>query len=150
MTKAIKKFRKYIDEKNLQITRQRMDIAEVFLQSGRHLSVDELYELLKEREISAGRATVFRTLKLLNESGVAGEVDLGEKTRRYEVKFGNTHHDHLVCTGCGRYIEVYSGQIEEMQEKLCAEHGFKPSSHRLDIFGLCRSCGIEKKKKGYR
>ncbi len=145
MKTPIKKFRKYIDDNNLQVTRQRIDIAGVFLESRRHLSVDELYELLRNRGISAGRATVFRTLKLLNKSGVADEVDQGDKVTRYEVKTEDTHHDHLVCTVCDSYIEVYSSQIEEMQEKLCAEHGFKPSSHRLDIFGICLKCS---KKKG--
>ena len=148
MEKIKAKFKKYLQQKGLKLTRQRLDILNAFAESGKHLSVDELYDLIRERGLEAGRATVFRTLKLLDEADIAEKVDFGEKTTRYELKPGGGHHDHLICSECGRYIEVYSDEIEELQKALCRKHSFTSSSHNLDIFGVCSDCLDLKKSKG--
>lgn len=141
-------FRRYIKDNGLQMTGQRMAIAEVFFRSSKHLSVEELYTLLRKKRIPAGRATVFRTLKLLRESGLAEELDLGDRTRRYEAVTGSGHHDHLICKSCGKCIEIQDGTIERIQRGLCEKHGFAPEDHRLDIFGMCRECEAERNRKG--
>ena len=102
MTKAIEIFTNFLKEKDLKLTRQRQEILSLFLKSDRHLSVEDLYHVVKKKDKSIGMATVFRTLKLLCEADIAKEVDLGDRRVRYEPKFGHEHHDHLICTKCGK------------------------------------------------
>ncbi len=147
MSGKIDRFIKHIKDNGLQVTRQRIIIAEVFLGSEGHLNVEELYEILQKKGIKAGRATVFRTLKLLSEAGVAVEVDLGDGTRRYETSKKKNKHVHLICKKCNAYIEVHHEDIEKLQQKLCRQHGFVPVKHRLDIFGICRKCTNVAKRK---
>ena len=138
--KAIDIFISFLREKNLQLTRQREEILRCFLSTERHLSVEELYALVRKKDPKVGQTTVFRTLKLLCEADVAREVDFGDRIKRYEVKYGHEHHDHLVCTKCGKFIEAVDDRIEELQEKLCKKFGFTSKSHRLEIFGICKKC----------
>lgn len=112
----------------------------IFLKSERHLDIEDLYQIIRGKRLNIGRATVFRTLKLLSQAGLAQEVNLGDGRVRYEHKFGHEHHDHLVCVRCGRFIEASDVRIEKLQEELCLKLKFKPLSHRLEIFGICREC----------
>ena len=116
----------YLREKVLQITKQREEIFRCFLSTDTHLSVEELYSLVRKKDPKVGQTTVFRTLKLLCEADIAKEVDFGGRVQRYEVKYGHKHHDHLVCTKCGEFIEAVDERIEELQDKLCKKFGFIP------------------------
>lgn len=140
MSDARRVFHDFLTGKSLKLTRQRERILTVFLESGKHLSAEELYDILKKEDPSIGQATVFRTLKLLCDAEIASVVNLGNKTIRYEPKFGHEHHDHLCCLKCGRFIEAMDSEIEKLQEKLCRKFGFEPKWHRLEIFGLCKDC----------
>lgn len=140
MTKIITAFRNFLSEKNLHYTNQRSLIVEEFIQSKKHLSAEELYEIVKEKGETIGQATVFRTLKLLEEARIATPVNFGDKTVRYELAFGAGHHDHLVCTKCGKILEIYDSKLENRKEKICKKNGFLPSHHRLEIFGICKAC----------
>ena len=133
-------FRDFLNEKNLHYTTQRALIVDEFLQANTHLSAEELYGIVKQKESTIGQVTVFRTLKLLEEAGMANPVNFGDKTVRYELSFETGHHDHLVCTRCGKVIEVFDNKLEKQKEKICKEHGFSPSHHRLEIFGICEAC----------
>lgn len=133
-------FEDYLRSKGLKLTNQRRIILDVFLKTGKHLSVEDLYQLVKKKDSTVGQTTVFRTLKLLCETGIAGEVDFGERRMRYELKYGHEHHDHLVCLKCGQYIEAMDPKIEKLQEKLCERFGFVPQKHRMEIFGVCKAC----------
>ena len=133
-------FDDFLRDKNLKLTWQRMEILDTFLKTSRHLSVDELYTVVRKKSEKIGRATVFRTLKLLSESEIAREVDFGDKIARYEKNYGIDHHDHLICVKCSKYIEAMNPEIERLQDKLCADFGFKPTKHRLEIFGICKEC----------
>ena len=140
----------FLRQKGLQHTRQREKILNVFLSSGGHLSVEELYGLVKKKASGIGQTTVFRTLKLLCEADIAQEVHFGDKIARYEVKYGHAHHDHLVCVECGECIEAADPRIERLQDKLCEKYEFTPQRHKLEIFGICGKCnrkGVEEKKK---
>lgn len=141
MNKVTEEFRAFLLRQNLQLTHQREVIAAVFAKSKTHLSVEELYALVKKTDKSIGQVTIFRTLKLLAEAGIARTVNLGDKTVRFELNFGKEHHDHLICTSCGKVIEVLDQELEEIQDKLCKRFAFTPSHHRLDIFGKCKKCG---------
>ncbi len=133
-------FEKYLKARGLNLTSQRREVLEVLLSSGRHLTVEELYNLAKKKNSGIGQATVFRTLKLLADAELARKIVLGDKKVRYEIKYGVEHHDHLICTRCGKFIEAVDPAIEELQKKLCRKFGFTPRKHSLEIFGYCKNC----------
>ena len=138
--KAQNLFGNDLQKKGLRNTRQREVILEVSLSSGKHIAVEELFNLIKEKEPEIGYATVHRNLGLLRECGLADEIKIGIQKARYEPKFGGEHHDHLICTRCGRFIEVNDTKIEHLQEKLAEANNFIPVRHKLEIYGICSKC----------
>jgi Fur family ferric uptake transcriptional regulator len=88
-------------------------------------------------------ATVYRTMKLLSESGLAHARNFGDGQTRYEAAVGKHHHDHLICTRCGTIVEFENDRIETMQEAVARKHGFKVTSHKMELYGLCRNCQRE-------
>ncbi len=140
MTPVTTAFRNFLNEKNLHYTTQRALIVDEFLRANTHLSAEELYGIVKQKEPTIGQVTVFRTLKLLEEAGIANPVNFGDKTIRYELSFETGHHDHLVCTRCGKVIEVLDKKLEKRKEKICENNEFIPLHHRLEIFGICKGC----------
>ena len=146
MDKELDIFIGFLREKHLKLTSQREEILKTFLRVDRHLSVEELYDIVKKKNSRIGQATVFRTLKLLCEAGFAGQVNLGDRIVRYEHKYGHKHHDHLICVECGRCIETVDPKIEELQQILCKKEGFLPKKHKMEIFGVCKSCRKRSRK----
>jgi Fur family ferric uptake transcriptional regulator len=131
--KEIELFDDYIRGKNLRHSEQRIQVLEVFLKSEKHLSADELYRMVKKKNPSIGTATIYRTLKLLRESGLCRELKFDDGTTRYEHLYGHEHHDHLICTSCGKLVEALDPEIEKMQIKLAKAHGFYIKNHKLEI-----------------
>jgi len=138
-------FSDFLKTKELRLTAQREKVLEVFLGTDRHLSVEELYNIVKKKAPKIGQATVFRTLKLLCEADIAKEVDLGDRRMRYEHKYGHEHHNHLVCIRCGSFIETVDPKIEKLQDKLCKRFGFFPQRHKTEIFGICKKCSKKRR-----
>jgi Fur family ferric uptake transcriptional regulator len=130
----------FIKKKGLRATRQREEILRAFFSAGKHITVDDLYALVKKKNPDIGYATVHRNLKFLCECGLAEEIKVGNKKARYEVKYGHRHHDHLICVKCGEFTEVNDEKIERLQDKLAEANGFTPLRHRLEIYGLCKKC----------
>ncbi len=135
-----KSFSAYLAKKGLKTTRQREIILDEFLRSPSHLSTEELYLRLRKKHPSIGYATVYRTLKLFAESGIAEERHFGDGQTRYESSTSEEHHDHLVCTGCGAIFEFEDPRIEQLQDEVARKHGFKIARHRLELYGLCSKC----------
>lgn len=135
-----KSFNKFAASKGLRSTRQRDIILDVFLSTHQHVSVEELYLKVKSSTPDIGQATVYRTLKLFVEAGLAREVLLHDGQTRYEHVMAGEHHDHLVCTGCNAIIEFENETIEKLQDEIAARHGFMIRSHKLEIYGLCATC----------
>ncbi len=133
-------FSQYLKGKDLKLTSQRELILEAFLAQGGHISAEELYQRAREKKPHVGFATVYRTLKHLTQCGLARELDLGDGRIKYEPEFNRRHHDHMICTQCGAYIEFLNPQIEELQEQVSRKHGFKITSHRMQLYGLCQKC----------
>ena len=131
---------KYITQHNLKITKQRRAVLEAFLGIEDHISAEDLYRIVSAKEPKIGLATVYRTLSLLTESGLAAELDFGDGQKRYEHKYQHSHHDHMICTQCGKIIEFQNPMIEKLQEDAAREHRFEMTSHKLDLFGLCSDC----------
>ncbi len=129
-------------------TAQRELILVVFLSTEGHLSAEDLYNLVKAEDPAVGFTTVYRTLKLLAECGLAREERLGDGRMRYEHLYNHQHHDHLICTGCGRLIEFYSEVIENKQDEIAAQYSFQPTRHSLRIWGVCSECQAKSKAAG--
>lgn len=140
MQDSVHRFLDYISTNGLKNTPQRRLIAEVFFESGKHLSIEELYDIVRAKDASIGQATVYRTLKLLCKAGFAGEHHFGETTARYEPIVDDSHHDHLICDSCGKNIEIMDEKIERRQEQVARQHGFRLISHRMILHGICADC----------
>jgi len=140
MDKEIKLFIDYLRQKNLKLTEQRKNLLKTFLNTKRHISAEELYDVVRKKDPNIGYATVFRTLKILHDAGIAKKLTLGDGRARYENKYGQAHHDHLICVKCGRVIETVHPKIEKLQKELCARHNFLPERHKMEIYGICDRC----------
>ena len=140
MRKEFEIFDEFIKSKGLRHTPQRNKILDIFLSTEKHVSVDDLYKLVKKEYPDIGYTTVYRTMKLLSESGLCEEIDFGDSIERFEHKYGHEHHDHLICIKCGRFIEVSSPEVEKIQETMAKKHSFVTTKHKLDIFGICKGC----------
>jgi Fur family ferric uptake transcriptional regulator len=127
-------------------SRSRAQVIEVFFRTGTHATVEDLTHAVRKRNRSVGYATVYRTMKLLAKLGYAIELDFGDGLKRYESNL-ESHHDHLVCQECGLVSEFQEPRIESLQEQVAKQHGFLPTMHRLDIYGLCRQCALAGKKE---
>ena len=138
--KEVKIFEDYLKTKNLKHSHQRREILHIFLNIDRHLTANELYQIVQKKYPSIGYATIYRTLKLLCECGLCRELKFEDGTTRYEHLYGHQHHDHLICTKCGRLIEVVDQEIEHLQEKLAKLHGFYLERHRMELYGICKRC----------
>lgn len=128
----------YMRKKGLRSTNQRRTVTDVFFRSPGHLSIEELLQVVRKEDPKVGYATVYRTLKLLKESGLAHERHFGDGVSRYEVHYEDEHHDHLICTECGEIIEFEDDRIERLQLKLAEEKGFVLHRHRHDLYGVCK------------
>ncbi|HXE95372.1 MAG TPA: Fur family transcriptional regulator [Dongiaceae bacterium] len=133
-------FNDFAASKGLRSTRQRDIILDIFLSTHQHVSVEELYLKIKQSNPGIGFATVYRTLKLFAEAGLAREVLLHDGQTRYEHVVAGEHHDHLVCTGCNTIIEFEDETIEKLQKEIAARHGFLIKSHKMEMYGLCANC----------
>lgn len=133
-------FRSFLRDHSLPVTAQRLAIAEVVLGTERHLSAEEVAAQLKSRGANAGTATIYRTLEVMVRSGLVVERDFGEGFKRYEASRGIPHHEHLLCTVCGRVTEFRDERLERMTTLLAEAHDFSRQRHRLVIYGLCGDC----------
>jgi Fur family transcriptional regulator, ferric uptake regulator len=134
-------FRRYLKQQGLPVTLQREVVADVVFNSSEHLSVEEIERQLRERGERIGKATIYRTMEILVRSGLVEEHDFGEGFKRYEHLFGQSaDHEHLICTHCTRVVEFESREVIRIQEEMARAHGFLPTRHRLDIYGLCGDC----------
>ncbi len=145
--KAIEKLKEYVQTRNLRWTVQRQIIATILFGARQHLTTDELFQKAKKKDPAIGYATVSRTLHLLTEAGFCEKIDFSDGSMRYEVLVGRTHHDHLICTQCGVFIEVFSPKLEEIQAELVRQNGFTEESHKLQIFGICAGCSGKRSSK---
>ena len=153
MTEEQEVFHEHIQRAGLKRTAQRDLILDVFLRTEKHMSSEDLYRLVQSEDPAIGQTTVYRTLKLLTEAGLAREVRLGDGRMRYEHSYKHQYHDHMVCIECGTNIEFFSAEFEVLRESLAAKYKFTPTQHSLRIEGLCEACRehaqIHKKSEPY-
>ena len=134
------KFLRYMADQGLNVTRQRLRIAEMFFSMEGHHTLDELYGVMRRSEPGLGQTTVYRTLKLLCEAGLALELQFGDGVARFEPVKAKAHHDHLICQKCGKTEEVHSEAIEVLQRELADSHGYQLLGHAHYLYGLCPEC----------
>ncbi len=127
-------------KRGLRSTDQRRLIVETFFKAPNHISIEELLAEVRLKDSRVGYATVYRTLKLLTECGVAFERKFGDGLTRYELADESSHHDHLICVECGKIIEFEEPQIEELQERVAARYGFVLKTHKHEMYGTCGDC----------
>ena len=140
MTEEQDVFVTHIQKKGLKRTAQRDLILEVFLRTEGHMSGEDLYRLVQARDPSVGQTTVYRTLRLLTEAGLAREVRFGDGRAHYEHNYKHQHHDHMICSVCGKIIEFYSPELEAIQDAMAAKHRFELTEHLLRMIGVCYDC----------
>ena len=131
-------FKDFLQERGLKMTWERNIILGEVLGRAGHFQADDLIRFFDSSEHRISRATVYRTLKLLEDAGIIKSFQGSEEIRIYEkVK---KHHDHLICIECGKIIEFYNPEIEKLQKSVCSSADFVPVYHVMNIYGLCDEC----------
>jgi Fur family ferric uptake transcriptional regulator len=136
----VERFTRYLRERRLPVTRQRLEVAEALGRVADHPSVERIHRDLQERGLQVGAATVYRTIDLLVESGLVREHDFGEGYRRFEAAPERMHHEHLICQRCSRVVEFTNERLERMLAMVADEMDFLHRRHRIEIYGLCPDC----------
>lgn len=139
MESKIENYRRYLKDQGLKTTKQRDLIVSEFFQKHQHLTVDELLDRVRKKDPTIGYATVYRTLKLLTDSGLAFKREFGGGKAKFE-HLTDRHHDHLICVRCGDIIEFENHRIEELQEKVCRSYRFHLIHHKMELYGFCQKC----------
>jgi len=139
--KLLEKFKTLLKTNTLKFTKQRELILKFLYENEDHYTPEDIYMLLKKEfpDINIGIATVYRTLTLLEESGIASSISFGVQGKKYELGL-KKHHDHLICTSCGEIIEFFDDLIEERQESISKKFNFQMTDHTMKIVGLCENC----------
>lgn len=140
LKEEIELFDSYLHQNRKKKTRQKKLILETFLSTEGHLSVEDIYALVKKRDKKVGVVTVFRTLKSLTACGIAREITLGDGLTRFEHSYHHPYHHHIVCTRCHRTIEFICPELERIQNEIIQRYHFQPIHHRFQAYGICEDC----------
>lgn len=142
---ALNKFRVHVQNVGLKQTRQREIIARKFFGCCGHVTADQLLLLVRGEDQKISLATVYRTLKLLQECSLASVNNFGLGQARFEATTkADSHHDHLICKDCGNIVEFFDPEIELLQQEVASKHGFAITNHKMELYGFCPEC----QKKG--
>lgn len=143
---ASQKFESFVRSHKGRLTPQRQFILREFLELNGHYGIEELHEHLRKKGQIINPSTIFRTLKLLVQAGIAVERQFANGKTKFDVNVA--HHDHLICLHCGKIVEFDSPKLEDLQMKIIRSHGFEMDYHKHEIYGSCADC--RKQKKGSR
>ena len=144
----LEQFKTLLRSNTLKFTKQRELILKFLYENEGHFTPEEIYMLLKKEhpDVNIGIATVYRTLTLLEDSGIASSISFGAQGKKYELGL-KKHHDHLICTQCGEIIEFFDETIEERQEEIAKHFNFLMKDHTMKIIGLCQKCQTANKQR---
>jgi Fur family ferric uptake transcriptional regulator len=146
-TETLQNFIRHRTKYGLKSSDKRTFVVDYFVRAGRHFTVEELYDEIKKQKSEISYSTVYRALKLLTRWGLAGESMFGNSVSRYEPIGKSEHHDHLICQECGKIIEFENGKIEKLQHDVAQRYGFDVSTHRLELYGICRECRKKRRRR---
>ena len=133
-------YKKILSREELKFTPQRLAVLEEMVRDDGHRECEEIYMALKRKGKNVSRATVYRTIDILVKNNLARKLELGDGRARYENKVNIAHHDHLICTSCGKIVEFMDPKIEALQDTVASEHNFTLSRHIHQLFGRCYKC----------
>jgi Fur family ferric uptake transcriptional regulator len=142
------RLREYLRTRNLRMTPERRWVLQGVLSREGHFDAEELLNFLHRRHMPVSRATLYRTLDHLAASGLVKKHRFGQGHALFEHIYGRQHHDHMVCDRCGAVLEFVNDEIERLQDEVCEKHGFLPTNHVMQIFGVCRKCQEQEAKRG--
>jgi Fur family ferric uptake transcriptional regulator len=137
-TEAKKRFLDFLDTKQLRMTAQRMAIIDTVFSTNEHFTAEQLLDWSRKRDKSVSRATVYRTLPLLTESGLVREMDFGKEFKFYDPNYADhPNHNHIICKDCDKIVEFESDKIAALEEEIVQKLGFSVDSERLQITASC-------------
>lgn len=141
----------YLAKQALKQTRQRKIVVEEFLRVDRHVDAEALHGIVRRKDPKVGLATVYRTLNLLREAGLADQKSFRDGRSVFEIHRPDNHHDHFICLDCGQVKEFENETIEQLQKKVAEELGFRLTGHRLDLYGKClqKECPGRQRDQGF-
>jgi Fur family transcriptional regulator, ferric uptake regulator len=137
---AEQRFHAHLKRVGLKHTEQRDTILRTFVETREHLSIDELHRLVKKRDPKIGVTTVYRTLKLLTECGLASEVAFHDGVARYEHQHNRRSHHHMVCTDCGSSVEFFAPEVDNIEQEIGRKFKYDTTRHTFQIYGVCGDC----------
>lgn len=137
----------HIKESGLRASSRRNAILSIMESEKKHYTVEELHEIVKKTDTGIGLATIYRTIRLFCDAGIAREIRLVNDVTRYELITDSTHHDHLICINCGTFVEVSSEIIEQEQSQIAKNYGFELTNHNLILYGICGKCSKSRPAK---
>ena len=140
-----KDLREKLSERGYKTTPQRKEILQVFVDHSdyHHMSAEDVYNILREKDSDIGLATVYRALDLLSELGILVQVDFGDGCARYELNTADPkthHHHHLICLSCKKIIEFEEDLLDDLEADIAKKSGFKILNHEVKFFGYCSEC----------
>ena len=136
----LSKFRDILRRKGFKYTPQRVAVLEEILKDQGHRECEDIYLALRQKGSHVSRATIYRTMDILVKNDFARKMEIGDGRVRYESKVDSPHHDHLVCTSCGKIMEFVNQDVEDLQYKIATRYHFKLQRHIHQLFGLCKKC----------
>jgi len=144
----LKELKRILKEKGLKFTSQRELVLKVLYENKGHFSTEEIYQLILKSypDTKVGIATIYRTLTLLEEGGLVESIPFDKEGKKYEIGL-KKHHDHLICTKCGKIIEFFDETIEKQQEKVAMRFNFYMTAHTMKILGICKECQEKEKNQ---
>jgi Fur family ferric uptake transcriptional regulator len=129
----------HVQRHGLKSSTRRDLILETLANIGRHVTAEELLRAVRIRDARVGAATVYRTLRLLQDSGIVTERHFEGGATQFEL-VGDHHHDHLICTSCKTIVEFEDDDIEREQQRVADAYGFELHTHKHELYGLCPRC----------
>ena len=139
---------RHLKRVGLKQTGQRGTILRTFLETRDHLSTDELHRRVQKKDVRIGYTTVYRTLKLLAECGLASEVAFHDGIARYEHQYNRRSHHHMVCTQCGSSVEFFSRDVGQLEQEIGRKYRFDATRHNFQIYGVCEDCRKKDRRIG--
>ena len=137
---VIERFAQYLSRHKLKMTRERRVILDHVVSVRGHFDVDDLLVRLRKAGHGVSRATLYRNLPRLVDSGLIHKVEMAHGQARYELMVGRHHHDHMICLGCGTILEFESPEVERIQVEVCRRKKFVMTGHTHQIRGYCSGC----------
>ena len=129
-------FRRFLKSKNLKYTPERADVLDAVIEREGMFDVDDLQAEMRQRGHRASRATVYRTIRLLQEAGIITQTLFDPKLSHYRLVYGKEPRDYMVCVRTGNVIEFTDERLVKLREEICKEHGWKPVAHRFQIYAV--------------